>query len=59
MIRRTRSGQAALVRGNHIAKIAETINQVRPDIVAINEAHRSTWQSRFRDHVRSCDCGRE
>jgi len=44
-------GHAALVRGNHIAKIAETINQVRPDIVAINEAHRSTWQSRFRDHV--------
>jgi endonuclease/exonuclease/phosphatase family metal-dependent hydrolase len=44
-------GHAALVKPDHIAKIADTINQVRPDIVAINEAHRRTWQSRFRDHV--------
>jgi endonuclease/exonuclease/phosphatase family metal-dependent hydrolase len=44
-------GHAALIRGNHVARIAEAINQVRPDIVAINEAHRNTWQSRFRDHV--------
>lgn len=44
-------GHAALVRNNHIEKIAETINRMHPDIVAINEAHKSTWQSRFRDHV--------
>ena len=44
-------GHAALVRGNHIEKIAEAINEVKPDVVGINEAHRSTWQSRFRDHV--------
>lgn len=44
-------GHAALLRSDHVAKIAETIRQVRPDIVGINEAHRRTWQSRFRDHV--------
>jgi endonuclease/exonuclease/phosphatase family metal-dependent hydrolase len=44
-------GHASLIKPEHIAKIADTINQVRPDIVGINEAHRRTWQSRFRDHV--------
>lgn len=44
-------GHAALLRDEHIPKIAETINRFRPDIVGINEAHRNTWQSRFRDHV--------
>jgi endonuclease/exonuclease/phosphatase family metal-dependent hydrolase len=44
-------GHASLVKPEHIDKIAETIRKVRPDIVGINEAHRNTWQSRFRDHV--------
>lgn len=44
-------GHASLIRSDHIAEIAAAINQVRPDIVGINEAHRRTWQSRFRDHV--------
>jgi endonuclease/exonuclease/phosphatase family metal-dependent hydrolase len=44
-------GHAALLRDEHIPKIAETINRFRPDVVGINEAHRNTWQSRFRDHV--------
>jgi endonuclease/exonuclease/phosphatase family metal-dependent hydrolase len=44
-------GHASLVRGDHVAKIAEAINRIRPDVVAINEAHRNTWQSRFSDHV--------
>ncbi|MBK5259132.1 MAG: endonuclease/exonuclease/phosphatase family protein [Thermoanaerobaculia bacterium] len=44
-------GHAALIRSTHIARIAGVINQIRPDIVGINEAHRNTWQSRFRDHV--------
>lgn len=44
-------GHAALVRNDHIQKIAETISKIKPDIVAINEAHKNTWQSRFRDHV--------
>jgi endonuclease/exonuclease/phosphatase family metal-dependent hydrolase len=44
-------GHAAFVRADHVARIADAINQTRPDIVAVNEAHRRTWQSRFRDHV--------
>jgi endonuclease/exonuclease/phosphatase family metal-dependent hydrolase len=44
-------GHAALLRDDHIQEIAETINKFKPDIVGVNEAHRRTWQSRFRDHV--------
>jgi endonuclease/exonuclease/phosphatase family metal-dependent hydrolase len=44
-------GHAALLRGNHIEEIAKVINQIKPDIVGINEAHRGTWQARFDDHV--------
>jgi endonuclease/exonuclease/phosphatase family metal-dependent hydrolase len=44
-------GHAALLRTDHIEKVAETIKALKPDVVAINEAHRKTWQSRFRDHV--------
>ncbi|HUP45042.1 MAG TPA: endonuclease/exonuclease/phosphatase family protein [Thermoanaerobaculia bacterium] len=44
-------GHAALLHGDHIAGIAATINKYRPDVVGINEAHRRTWQSRFRDQV--------
>ena len=44
-------GHASLVRGDHIEKIAAAIREVKPDLVGINEAHRNTWQSRFKDHV--------
>ena len=44
-------GHAALLRSNHIEEIAKTIRKYNPDIVAINEAHRGTWQARFSDHV--------
>lgn len=44
-------GHASLVRGDHIERIAATIRRHRPDVVAINEAHRNTWQARFGDHV--------
>ena len=44
-------GHAALLRGDHIEEVAKTIRKYNPDIVAINEAHRQTWQSRFDDHV--------
>lgn len=44
-------GHAALVNSHHVARIAETIRMVNPDIVGINEAHIRTWQSRFKDHV--------
>jgi endonuclease/exonuclease/phosphatase family metal-dependent hydrolase len=44
-------GHAALLRNDHIEEIAETILRHKPDVVAINEAHRGTWQARFGDHV--------
>ena len=44
-------GHAALLRSDHIEEIAKTIRKYNPDIVAINEAHRDTWQARFGDHV--------
>ena len=44
-------GHASLLRSDHIEQIAAAINKHNPDIVAINEAHRNTWQARFGDHV--------
>ena len=44
-------GQAALLRGGHIARIASVISDVRPDLVGLQEVHRSSWQSRFRDQA--------
>jgi len=44
-------GHAALLRSDHIEEVAKTIRKYNPDIVAINEAHRGTWQARFGDHV--------
>ena len=45
-------GDAELLKGDkHIEDIAAVINQVKPDIVGLNEVHRHTWQSRFRDQV--------
>lgn len=45
-------GHATLLRGNeHIEEVAATIRKYNPDVVAINEAHRGTWQARFGDHV--------
>lgn len=44
-------GHATLLKPHHIEEIAKTILEYQPDIVAINEAHRGTWQARFGDHV--------
>jgi endonuclease/exonuclease/phosphatase family metal-dependent hydrolase len=44
-------GHAAFIKPAHMDGIAETINRLRPDIVAINEGHRHTWQAWFQDHV--------
>ncbi len=44
-------GHASLVRADHIEEVAKTIRKYNPDVVAINEAHRGTWQARFGDHV--------
>jgi endonuclease/exonuclease/phosphatase family metal-dependent hydrolase len=45
-------GDIELFKGpNHIEEIAKVINEVKPDIVGLNEVHRHTWQSRFHDQV--------
>ena len=44
-------GHAELLRADHIAKIAAAINEVKPDIVGLQEVHRKTWQSRFHDQA--------
>lgn len=44
-------GHASLIRGKHIEDVAAVIRKYAPDIVAINEAHRNTWQARFGDHT--------
>jgi endonuclease/exonuclease/phosphatase family metal-dependent hydrolase len=45
-------GDAELLKGrHHIEEIAQFINTVKPDIVALNEVHRHTWQSRFHDQI--------
>ncbi|MGZ8868123.1 MAG: endonuclease/exonuclease/phosphatase family protein, partial [Thermoanaerobaculia bacterium] len=43
-------GHASLLRADHIEEVAKTIRKYNPDVVAINEAHRGTWQARFGDH---------
>jgi endonuclease/exonuclease/phosphatase family metal-dependent hydrolase len=44
-------GHASLLKSHHIEEIAATILHYQPDVVAINEAHRGTWQARFGDHL--------
>ena len=44
-------GHASLLREAHIEEVAATIRKYDPDLVAINEAHRHTWQARFEDQV--------
>jgi endonuclease/exonuclease/phosphatase family metal-dependent hydrolase len=44
-------GHAALVRRNHVAEIARVIREQQPDIVALQEVHRGTWEARFEDQA--------
>lgn len=44
-------GHAALVRGGHLQEIARVIVEQQPDVVGLQEIHRGTWQSRFRDQA--------
>lgn len=44
-------GHAALVRAGHLEEIARVIREQRPDVVGLQEVHRGTWQSRFRDQA--------
>ncbi len=43
------AGHDELIDGDHARHIAEAIRRFRPDIVALQEVHRNTWQVRFRD----------
>ena len=45
------AGHDELVDGDHVRHIAEAIRRLRPDIVALQEVHRGTWQARFRDQL--------
>ena len=38
------AGHDELVDGDHVRHIAEAIQRLRPDIVALQEVHRKTWQ---------------
>jgi endonuclease/exonuclease/phosphatase family metal-dependent hydrolase len=45
------AGHDQLIDGDHVRHIAEAIQRLHPDIVALQEVHRKTWQSRFRDQL--------
>jgi len=45
------AGHDEIYDSDHIAKIAEAINAVKPDLVGLQEVHRNTWQARFHDQL--------
>lgn len=45
------AGHDELTDGDHLRHIADAIQRLRPDIVALQEVHRKTWQARFRDQL--------
>lgn len=45
------AGHDELIDGDHIQHIAEAIQGLHPDIVALQEVHRGTWQARFNDQL--------
>ena len=45
------AGHDELLDGAHVRKLADTINQLHPDIVGLQEVHRGTWQARFHDQL--------
>src|SRR5688572_10555818 len=45
------AGHDELADGDHVRHVAEAIRRIRPDVVALQEVHRGTWQSRFRDQL--------
>jgi endonuclease/exonuclease/phosphatase family metal-dependent hydrolase len=51
------AGHDELIDGDHVRHIAEAIRRLHPDIVALQEVHRKTWQSRFRDQVAELEAG--
>jgi endonuclease/exonuclease/phosphatase family metal-dependent hydrolase len=51
------AGHDERFRSTHIAQIVAAINEVRPDIVGLQEVHRGTWQSRDRDQLEELEQG--
>lgn len=45
------AGHDELIDGDHVREIADAIRRLQPDIVALQEVHRKTWQARFRDQL--------
>lgn len=45
------AGHDQLIDGDHVRRIAEVIQRIHPDIVALQEVHRKTWQARFHDQL--------
>ena len=45
------AGHDELIHGDHVQKIAEAIRRLNPDIVALQEVNRNTWESRFHDQL--------
>jgi len=45
------AGHDELIDGDHIRRIADAIRRLHPDIVALQEVHRGTWQARFHDQL--------
>ncbi|HXT22088.1 MAG TPA: endonuclease/exonuclease/phosphatase family protein, partial [Thermoanaerobaculia bacterium] len=43
------AGHSALIHGDYLEEIARVIRAQQPDLVALQEVHRGTWQARFRD----------
>ena len=45
------AGHDELIDGDHVRHIADAIQRIHPDIVALQEVHRGTWQARFHDQL--------
>ena len=45
------AGHDELTDGDHLRHVADAILSIRPDVVALQEVHRGTWQARFRDQL--------
>jgi endonuclease/exonuclease/phosphatase family metal-dependent hydrolase len=44
-------GQASLLSGAYLRRVAEAIEREGPDVVGLQEVHRGTWSARFADQV--------
>jgi endonuclease/exonuclease/phosphatase family metal-dependent hydrolase len=45
------AGHDELLDGDYVREIAGAIRRLHPDVVALQEVHRGTWQARFRDQL--------